>query len=64
MIVMAKALLQLDLYSFNTHRVIYFTVGSLVIAVMLIDFLRKSTGNKLAQSISFLNELQVEEVQL
>jgi hypothetical protein len=60
MIVMAKAFLHFDLYAFNTGWLIYFTAGSIIIAVILIYFLRKFSGKKLAQSISFLNELRDE----
>lgn len=61
MIVMAKAFLHLDLYAFNTSWLIYFTAGSIIIAVILIYFLRKLSGKKLSQSISFLNGLRDED---
>ena len=61
MIVMAKAFLHLNLYAFNISWLIYFTAGSIVIAIILIYFLKKFSGKKLAQSITFLNELRDED---
>ena len=58
MIVIAKAFLHLNLYSFDTTWLIYFTAGSVVIAVILIFFLRKYPGKNLSKSIAFLSELK------
>ena len=61
MIVTAKAFLHLNLYAFNNRWLIYFTLGSIVIAVILIFFLRKYPNKKLSESITFLNELKENE---
>ncbi len=61
MIVAAKAFLHLNLYAFNSTWLIYFTAGSIVVAVILIFFLKKYPGKKLSQSIAFLNELRDNE---
>ncbi len=61
MIVTAKAFLHLNLYAFNNTWLIYFTLGSIVIAVILIFFLRKFPDKKLSESITFLNELKENE---
>ncbi len=60
-IVIAKAFLHLNLYTFSLNWVIYLTAGSLVIAVILIFFLRKNLGKNLSKSIAFLNELKEDE---
>ena len=60
LIVMAKAFANLDLYSFNTRWLIYLTGGSIIIAVILIFFLKKYPGKRLARSVTFLNELKEE----
>ncbi len=61
MIVIAKAFLHLNLYAFNTNWLIYFTAGSIVIALILVFFLRKYPGKNLAKSIAFLNELKEDD---
>lgn len=58
LIVVAKAFAHLDLYSFNTTWLIYLTAGSIIIAVILIFFLKKYPGKRLAKSVAFLNELK------
>lgn len=60
-IVTAKAFLHLNLYAFNTTWLVYYTLGSIVVAVILIFFLRKYAGKNLSQSIAFLNELKENE---
>ncbi|MEP6584066.1 MAG: hypothetical protein ABJA90_07355, partial [Ginsengibacter sp.] len=56
-IVTVKAFLHLNLYAFNTTWLIYLTAGSIVIAMILIFFLRKYPGKNLSKAIAFLNEL-------
>ena len=58
LIVVAKAFAHLDLYSFNTKWLLYLTGGSIIIAVILIFFLKKYPGKRLARAITFLNELK------
>lgn len=58
LITAAKAFINLDLYKFNTRWLIYLTAGSVIIAAILIFFLKKYPGKKLAKSIAFLNELK------
>ena len=60
-IVIAKAFLHLNLYTFSLNWLIYLTAGSIVIAVILIFFLRKNLGKNLSKSIAFLNELKEDE---
>ncbi len=59
-IVISKAFLHLNLYAFNLSWLIYFSAGSIVVAIILIFFLRKYPGKNLAASIAFLNELKEE----
>lgn len=58
MIVMAKAFLDLSLYTFDLTWLIQFTLGSVVVAVILVFFLRKYPSKNLRASIEFLDELK------
>ncbi|CAN5289918.1 hypothetical protein BH20BAC1_BH20BAC1_05640 [soil metagenome] len=58
LIVAAQGIAGIDLYSFSTNWMLYYTAGSIIIAVILIYFLRKYPNKKLAGSIAFLNELR------
>lgn len=59
LIVVAKAFAHIDLYSFfNMRWLIYLTGGSIIIAVILIFFLKKYPAKRLAKSVAFLNELK------
>lgn len=58
LIVAAQGIAGIDLYSFSTSWMLYYTAGSIIIAVILIYFLRKYPNKKLAKSIDFLNELR------
>jgi len=62
-IVMAKAWLNLDLYTFSIFgkALLYYTLGSIVVAVMIVFVLERIPGNKdrqIKESIAFLNELK------
>jgi hypothetical protein len=62
-IVMTKAVLNIDLYSFGIFgkALLYYTAGAVVVAVIIVFILKKIPGNKdkqLKQSMAFLNELK------
>ncbi|WP_373512444.1 hypothetical protein [Persicitalea sp.] len=57
MIVVAKAVANFDLYQFS-NLLIYSTSGSVVIALILVFFLKKFPSKRLRESLSFLNELK------
>ena len=61
LIVVSKAFLNLSLYATSSTWLIYQTVGSVAIAVLIIFILRKYPNKKLAESIAFLNELKENE---
>ena len=57
MIVGAKAFFNFNLYELSSNWFIYQTIGSIVIAVIVVFALRKFPNKKLKESIDFLNEL-------
>lgn len=57
MVVMAKAVANLDLYRFGSW-LIYSTLGSVVVALVLVFFLQKFPNKQLQESLGFLNELR------
>ncbi len=62
LIVIAKAFLNLSLYKYGIMDwFIYSVIGGLVIAVIIVYFLRKFRGKKLDESIAFLNELKEDQ---
>ena len=61
LIVVSKAFLNLSLYATSSTWLIYQTVGSVAIAVLIIFILRKYPNKELAESIAFLNELKENE---
>jgi uncharacterized membrane protein len=62
-IVIAKAFLHIDLFSFGIFgkALLYYTLGAIVVAIILVFILSKSTDKKLKESIAFLNELKETE---
>ena len=62
-IVMAKALLNLDLFTFAifVKLALYATVGGLIVAVIMVFILTKFPNKNLKASIDFLNELKETE---
>ncbi|WPP49065.1 hypothetical protein [Catalinimonas niigatensis] len=58
LIVIAKAFLDMSLYTFGLTWLIQFTLGSVVVAVILVFFLRKYPSKNLRASIAFLDELK------
>ena len=62
LIVFAKLLFNVDLYEFDlTKLFLYSFFGGLVVAAILVYFLKKYQGKNLDESISFLNELKDEQ---
>jgi hypothetical protein len=59
-IVIAKAFLHVDLFSFGIFgkALLYYTLGAIVIAAILVFVLSKFTGKKMEESIAFLDELK------
>ncbi len=59
-IVIAKAFLHIDLFSFGIFgkALLYYTLGAIVIAVILVFVLSKFSGKKMEESIAFLDELK------
>jgi len=57
MIVGAKAFFNFNLYELSSNWFVYQTIGSIVIAVIVVFVLRKFPNKKLKESIDFLNEL-------
>ena len=60
MIVGAKAFLNISLYELSSSWFVYQTIGSIVIAAIVVFVLRKFPNKKLNESIDFLNELKNE----
>ncbi len=65
-IVVAKAVLNINLYSFGIFGkvLLYYTFGAVIVAVILVFVLKKFPGKKdsnLKESIAFLNELKESE---
>lgn len=65
-IVMAKAMLNINLYSFGIlgNALPYYTFGAVVVAVILVFVIKKFPGKRdrnLKESIAFLNELKESE---
>ena len=60
MIVMANALAHYDLYR-HSDWLVYSTLGSMVIALIIVFFLRKFPNERLQEAQSFLNELKEAE---
>lgn len=60
MIVLAKALADYDLYR-HSEWVLYSTLGSVVIALIVVYFLKKFPSKRLQEAQSFLNDLQEAE---
>jgi hypothetical protein len=58
LIVTAKAFLNLSLYSFGTNWLIYHTLGSFVVALIIVFFLKRYPDKNLMDSIAFLDELK------
>ena len=61
LIVVSKAFLNLSLYATSSTWLIYQTVGSVVISILIVFILRKYPNKELAESIAFLNELKENE---
>jgi uncharacterized membrane protein YdjX (TVP38/TMEM64 family) len=61
LIVTAKAFLNLSLYSFGTNWLIYYTLGSFVVALIIVFFLKRYPDKNLMDSIAFLDELKENE---
>ena len=61
LIVSAKAFLHLSLYAFDMTWLIYYTIGSVVVAVIIIFFLKRYPDKNLSASIAFLHELKENE---
>lgn len=59
-IVTAKSLLGLDLYIFQ-EQLLQFTLGSIVVAVILVFFLLRYPNKALKESIAFLKEIHANE---
>jgi hypothetical protein len=59
-IVMAKSFADLDIYQFPIFGkgLLYYTFGSIVIAIVLVFILKKYTKNSITESISFLKDLK------
>ncbi len=60
MIVIAKALANYDLYR-HSEWLIYSTLGSVVIALIVVFFLRKFPNKRLQEAQAFLNDLKEAE---
>jgi hypothetical protein len=60
LIILAKALLNWDLYQFGTGWMIQFSMGSVAIAIILVLILRKYPNKKLREAIKFIKELREE----
>ena len=60
MIVGAKAFFNFNLYELSSNWFVYQTIGSIVIAGIVVFVLRKFPNKKLKESIDFLNELNEE----
>lgn len=65
-IVVAKALLNIDLYTFGIlgQALLYYTFGAVIVTIILVFVLKKFPGKKdrkLKESIAFLNELKESE---
>lgn len=58
LIVTAKAFLNLDLYALNTTWLINLSVGSVLIAAILVFILKRFPNKKLQDSIDFLKDLK------
>lgn len=61
MIVASKAFLNINLYTIAGSWLLYSSLASILIASILVFFLKKIPNKKLASSIDFLNELKEEE---
>jgi hypothetical protein len=59
-IVVAKALLGIDLFEFNTDWMISYGIGSFCIAALIAFLMKKFPNKELQDSIEFLNELKNE----
>jgi hypothetical protein len=60
LIVLAKALLNWDLYELGTGWMIQTIIGSLVVAAILVYFFRKHPNKRLRKAIQFIEELDEE----
>jgi len=61
MIVLGKGVADFDLYNFDLSWMISYTAGSIVIAAIVVFFLRKFPNKGLRESIAFLEELKETE---
>lgn len=61
MIVASKAFLNMNLYELGANWWIYFTIGSVVVAALIVFFLKMFPNKELIESVSFLNELKENE---
>ena len=61
MIVAAKAFLNMNLYELGNNWLMYHSAGSVVIAIIIVFFLKMFPNKELIESVSFLNELKENE---